>query len=195
MVRSFAAGRGLRGRQRLDGVESGTRPDWVVVELDRPMDHRPLFGGRVALAGDDRCVVGGIARERLQHPQVVLHPVHLRAHQVVIDLLRHRPARLIDRLQAPLQLANLRQPAGDGGGRVVGNTVTRAWRLLEGSPLAEQVQQLRIGSGRDLRGERTARQDHDGGEQRAADSVKDASHPRIIRHDRNHARGATWEKQ
>jgi hypothetical protein len=62
------------------------------------MDHRPFFCRCVALASDDRRVVGGIARERLQHPQVVLHPVHLGAHQMVIDLLRDRPARLIDRL-------------------------------------------------------------------------------------------------
>ena len=98
----------------------------ILPEPDRAVDGRPFLGGRVAFLGLDRSVVGGIAGERLEHREVVLHAVHLGPHEVVIDPLRDRPARRVDRREPLLEALQLREAPGVGGRRVVGYAARRA---------------------------------------------------------------------
>ena len=138
---------GLRRRERRRLFEHRPRPDRIVVELDGAVDHRALLRGRVGLFGDEIRVVRGIARERQEHAEVVVHAVHLRAHQVVIHLLRHRPTRPVDCGQARLECPEPLQPLGVGRRRVVGNATGQPGRLLERAPLLEEREQLVVSPG------------------------------------------------
>ena len=94
---------GLVRRERRHLVENGPRPDGIVIQLDGAVNDRPFLRRRIAFGADDRRVVRRVARERLEHAQVVVHAVQFGADQVVIDLLRDRPAGGVDRLEPTLQ--------------------------------------------------------------------------------------------
>ena len=132
-------------RERGRHVERRARPDGVLPEPDRAVDGRPLLGGGVALLGAHRGVVGGIARPRLEHREVVLHAVHLGADQVQVHLLGDRPPGGVDRAEARLHRLQSGKPAGVRCRRVVGHAA-HARGFLEGAPLGEERDERRVGA-------------------------------------------------
>ena len=74
---------------------------------------------------------------------VEVEAVHLRTHDVPVDLMSNRPPARIDGRETPLigrQLALLR---GHCRGGVIGNAV-RQVRLLKGAPVGEQRNQILV---------------------------------------------------
>ena len=133
------------------------RREWkrVLPDIDAARRERPLPRRLIALVEKDRDVERRVVRPRLQHAMIEVEPVHLRADDVVVDLLRNRPGARIDRGQ-PIHVAGeittLRRHRRC---RVVRHAV-HALRLLECSPVSEEREHVLVaraprGSGRGRR--------------------------------------------
>jgi hypothetical protein len=117
----------------------------------------------------------------LEDPVIEVEPVHLRAKQVVVDLLGQGPARGIDLREPypepvePAVLRGHRRPA------VVRDAV-RDRRLLEGAPVGEQRDQVLV-AGRLLR-------DGSGGRARARGEDERDRRPQAQRLEGMHSMGS-----
>ena len=97
----------------------------------------------VALVRIDRDVKRGIARPGTEHPVVEIEPVHLRAHEVPVDPLGHRPGRRVDLPEPRLPRGQLAPLRVHRGGAVVRHAVDEP-RPLECAPLGEEGDELRM---------------------------------------------------
>jgi hypothetical protein len=135
-----------QSRHRLDsgahlrGVGRGER-ELVAPDLDGAQRERSLARRLVALLVEHRDVEAGIVDPGLQDPVVEVEAVQLGADNVVVDLLRNRPAARIDRREAlaiRLDLALLR---GHCSGAVIRHPVDDL-RFLERPEVLEESDEV-----------------------------------------------------
>ena len=131
----------------------------VLPEIDTAPGKRPLARGLVALVRIDRDVKRGIALPGAEHPVVEGEPVHLRAHEVPVDLLGHRPARRVEFPEPRLPRGQLAPLRIHRGGAVVRHAVDEP-RPLECAPLGEEGDELRMVPRFRHAGEREGAEEH-----------------------------------
>ena len=140
-------------QQRRDGADAGREfrrirvRERVVVGpgIDPAVDHGAFMGRDVALRQEHDHVEGRIARPGTAHAVVEVEPVHLRAHQVPVDLFGDGPTLGGQGVQAQLPLRELGLLPGHGGGGVVRDAI-HEFGHLEGPPLLEELHQVGVGS-------------------------------------------------
>lgn len=147
------------------------------------MNHRSLFRGRIALVRLDRRVERGVARERLEHGELILHAVHFGAHEMPVHLLGNAPPGGVDGLQAALQCRQRDTSPGRGAGSVVGHS-RRTRRRFERAPFGEQAHQLRIGAtGSSRLGTGHGRPDEARGERNETERADECAHAAKVAQD------------
>ena len=114
--------------------------------IDPPVNHGALVGRDVALRQEHDHVEGGIARPGTAHAVVEVEPVHLRPHQMPVDLFRDRPALGGEGVQAQPPLREFGVLARHRRGGVVRDAVDELGHL-EGAPLLEELDQIRVRAG------------------------------------------------
>ena len=153
----------LRGKGKLVGPE-----------LHGAVRERALARGLVALLREDRDVEGRVIGPGLQDAVVEVEARELRAHDVVIGLLRDRPAARIDRGQPPAPRRELLLLRGHRGGAVVRHPVNEP-RLLECPPLPKERDQVLVARAPGTRGRAAgAAADERRGREQTGDSHDDS---------------------
>jgi hypothetical protein len=143
----------LEARPQL-GEPLGAERQRVLPQLDRAGLVRALARGRVGLRREHDRVEARVARPGPQHALVEVEPVHLGAHDPVVDLLRDRPAGDVDRSQPRLERRQRAPLLFHGGGRVIRHPVPERGPL-ELAPFLEQRHEVVVTArGARLRGER-----------------------------------------
>ena len=110
-------------------------------QVDPSVDDRTLVSRDVALSRKDLRIESRILHPGFPHAVIEIEAVHLGSYQMVVHLLRHRPAARVDRdepLLVPGQLAVL----GCHGLRGVVRNAIDKLGLLELSPLLEQRDEI-----------------------------------------------------
>ena len=152
-----------QARNRADlgaDLRRGLRRQRVLVrpELEGAGRVRPFARRLVALLPEHRDVEGGDVRPRLQDAVVEVEPGELRAHDLVVDLLRDGPRARIDRGQTLLPGLELLLLRGHRGGAVVRHSVHEL-RLLERAPVSKEGDEVLVSAGR-RRGMRASSDQH-----------------------------------
>ena len=140
------------GEERRDRLERG--PDRgharrverqrVLPELEAPARVVPLARRLIALRAEDRDVERGVVGPRPQHAVIEVEAVHLRADDVVVDLLRDRPGRGLDGGE-PIPIgAELAVLGGHRGRPVIRDAVDQD-RRLEAAPVREEPEKIGVG--------------------------------------------------
>jgi hypothetical protein len=109
-------------------------------QLDDVVVGGALVVRRVALLRPECQVVRGVARPGLEHPDVEIEAIHLRANECRIDARLDRPAVRVDRLEAAAVRIEFSVPPLEGRRRIVGCAVLER-RMLEGAPVRKQLRE------------------------------------------------------
>src|SRR5262249_40893442 len=116
----------------------------VAPQLEAPARVMSLARRLVTLGRKHGDVEGRIVRPRPQHAVIEVEPVHLRADDVVVDLLRDRPARRIHGSEPSAVRGKLALLTGHRGRPVVRNAIDED-RWLEPAPVLEELEEIVIG--------------------------------------------------
>jgi hypothetical protein len=116
----------------------------MLPELGGSRARSALARRLIALRAEDRDVERGVVGPRPQHAVIEVEAVHLRADDVVVDLLRDRPGRGLDGGE-PIPIGAEVLVLGGHRGRPVVRDAVDQDRRLEAAPVREEPEEIGVG--------------------------------------------------
>ncbi len=128
------------------GLLAGKR-EAIPPEFDRPVRLVALARRLIALLVEHGEIESGTPRPWAQDAMIEIEAIHLRAHDLEIDLPRHGPALDVERCQPALPAGQRAVLRGHRGSGVVGDAVDDLG-TLERAPLSEESDQVIVAGAR-----------------------------------------------